>query len=703
MKHTLEHCKNAFPDDLIIAYFFNARGSTLEKSPLGMLRSIAYQLVKKDVTLFDQFLIKFRDKHITSQGREWEWQPRELKAFITSVIKRWKSKPLLLLVDALDECNEADLQDVVEFLESLSIDANKSGTTLRICLSRRHYPLLRIAKSLELVVENNEDHREDIVTYIRAKLEKRDAELEAEIEKKADGIFMWVVLVVRLLNKALFKVRGKKKAMQDALKDIPGELEEVFQIMFNEDDEDMAETVLMLQWVLFAQRPLTPKELYAAVEAGDTDLRNQSSDIYHDSIQQSIEHSSKGLIEIRGGDTATVQFIHLSVNDFLLRNNRLQTLDQALEPDPVTASHHRLWDCCWSHIRQVSTTIPKEAYQELRRKYPFLGYAASYILDHAEKVLGEGVVGLPVVAIEKWLRDGSSWFEWWKSFLNATHASNEHDYLERNMDAGLLYMLSLCGYGSLVKCILAGEGAEVNAQGGHYGNALQAASWGGKQQIVELLLKAGAEVNAQGGHFGNALQAASWRGKQQIVELLLKAGAEVNAQGGHYGNALQAASLQGKQIVELLLKAGAEVNAQGGHFGNALQAASWGGKQQIVELLLKAVAEVNAQGGHFGNALQAASSQGKQIVELLLKAGAEVNAQGGDYGNALQAVSHQNTEAPSPGIWFPLRLQTIYASLRLALFWPGLFFIGTGGVILWLVRGRRVASTFFGGIWRNRI
>jgi ankyrin repeat protein len=39
------------------------------------------------------------------------------------------------------------------------------------------------------------------------------------------------------------------------------------------------------------------------------------------------------------------------------------------------------------------------------------------------------------------------------------------------------------------------------------------------------LLDKGAEVNAQGGHFGNALQAASARGYKQVVKMLLDAGA----------------------------------------------------------------------------------------------------------------------------------------------------------------------------------
>ena len=50
--------------------------------------------------------------------------------------------------------------------------------------------------------------------------------------------------------------------------------------------------------------------------------------------------------------------------------------------------------------------------------------------------------------------------------------------------------------------------------------------------MVELLLSKGADVNAQGGEYGNALQAASDGGHEKVVELLLSKGADVNAQGG---------------------------------------------------------------------------------------------------------------------------------------------------------------------------
>jgi len=72
---------------------------------------------------------------------------------------------------------------------------------------------------------------------------------------------------------------------------------------------------------------------------------------------------------------------------------------------------------------------------------------------------------------------------------------------------------------------------------------------------VDTLLARGADVNAQGGIYGTALQAASERGHCEVVHTLLARGADVNAQGGLYGTALQAASERGHcEVVEMLEK-----------------------------------------------------------------------------------------------------------------------------------------------------
>jgi ankyrin repeat protein len=56
--------------------------------------------------------------------------------------------------------------------------------------------------------------------------------------------------------------------------------------------------------------------------------------------------------------------------------------------------------------------------------------------------------------------------------------------------------------------------------------------------VVWLLLEKGADINAQGGEYGNALQAASAEGHKTVVRLLLEKGADTNAQGGEYDSAL---------------------------------------------------------------------------------------------------------------------------------------------------------------------
>lgn len=48
----------------------------------------------------------------------------------------------------------------------------------------------------------------------------------------------------------------------------------------------------------------------------------------------------------------------------------------------------------------------------------------------------------------------------------------------------------------------------LKSQGREYCNVLQAAMAGGREKVVDVLLSKGIDVNAEIGHYGNALQAA---------------------------------------------------------------------------------------------------------------------------------------------------------------------------------------------------
>ncbi|RYP18310.1 hypothetical protein DL765_004030 [Monosporascus sp. GIB2] len=188
------------------------------------------------------------------------------------------------------------------------------------------------------------------------------------------------------------------------------------------------------------------------------------------------------------------------------------------------------------------------------------------------------------------------------------------------------------------------QDAQAQIACGCYGTALQAASYSGCKDIVQVLLEKGADVNIRGGMYRTALQAASRGGHEEIVQLLLKKGANVNMPDVFYcGTALQEASYGGyKGIVQLLFEKGADVNMLGAGFRTALQGASCKGHIEIVQMLLEKGAFVNSTGGsHYGTALYEASSSGhKEIVELLLEKGADANLQDQEHRTALQAASY---------------------------------------------------------------
>ena len=185
------------------------------------------------------------------------------------------------------------------------------------------------------------------------------------------------------------------------------------------------------------------------------------------------------------------------------------------------------------------------------------------------------------------------------------------------------------------------HGADVNAQGGIYGNALQAASYAGRERAVQTLLDHGADVNAYGGVYQTVLQAASNPGHEALVRILLDRGADVNAREGTDASALEVASYYGhEKVVQILLDRGANINRDD-EYANALVFASYGGREKVVQMLLDRGSDVYVQ-EDLCKALEAASREGKeQVVQILLDRGADIDAQAdGEYGNALQAASY---------------------------------------------------------------
>lgn len=628
MRHISHHLQE-FDDAVLVGHFFHARGSGPEKTFLGLLRSLIYQLLSKDPEFYNAFAPIYREKSIIQ--RQWEWRQNELKNFLRSQLKHTKLS-LIILVDALDECNLDEITSVVSFLEILSLDAVKAGTNLRICLSSRPYPNVSMRKNLEFTLDDNLEHDEDIKKYVRAELRSENIEIEEKIFRKADGVFLWVVLVVAMLNKAV--EHGRPEDMQKKLDKIPSDLDKYFERIIFDDPERNPETLFMFQLVLFSTEPLEPAELVFAVIARfqEGPLKSRSrSDMTDNMLKARIVHSSKGLIEV-SGRKGTVQFIHQTVTDFFLRTRRLERLYSTLEPDAEAASHDHLRACCLDYILKFPIDPQSHNGQsaiKLKYEYPFIEYSALNLLYHAEAALQGHQLG---IESEKWMLSPDHWFKTWKRIVFAIGAIW---YLHEDINVGLVYVLVCYAYHNVLAVVLKHGDVDVNIQGGIYNNALQLALQRHDDVATRLLLERGASVHLNGGYFGTVLQLATAQKNHGLVSMILEKGADLNASGGLFGTALQAAAALGNlQVLKILLKSGAEVNAYGGIFGNALQGAVHNGNLEGVKLLLEQGAVVNFEGGIYGSALHAAMERQKaEILQHLLLAGADVNGCGGIYGS----------------------------------------------------------------------
>lgn len=223
----------------------------------------------------------------------------------------------------------------------------QSRISLLVCFSSRHYPHITITRGLSLILEGHEGHSQDIINYIASELKigrSRLAEqIRADVQEKASGVFMWVVFVVSILNKA--HDGGRIRELRRKLRDIPGDLHELFRDILTRDYYNKDELLLCIQWVLFARRPLKVAELYFAILAGiEPDFMPEwdPEEITVSVMERFILDSSKGLAEATKSKTPTIQFIHESVRDFLLKENGLREIWADLGANFRGESHDRL-------------------------------------------------------------------------------------------------------------------------------------------------------------------------------------------------------------------------------------------------------------------------------------------------------------------------------------------------------------------------
>ncbi|KAL9131558.1 MAG: hypothetical protein Q9175_006735 [Cornicularia normoerica] len=261
------------PSSIITAFFFNARGSDVEKSTVGLFRTLIHSLCQRISALRAIVLRKYLEKSRLLQPG-WEWPIGEIKAFLKSVVTPsiLGQRSLVLFIDALDECDLVEIKSVIQFFEDLASSAIGQETKVNICLSSRYWPQFNIRHCFQTRVEVA--NQRDIATYIYhtiklPHLQEDDSnhlkQFEAQILERANGIFLWVVLVVQKLLDAQ-DTGATRSELQDIVRKVPSDLSGFYEHQLRSTHtKDRASLLRLLQCVFFSQRPLSPTELRYAL------------------------------------------------------------------------------------------------------------------------------------------------------------------------------------------------------------------------------------------------------------------------------------------------------------------------------------------------------------------------------------------------------------------------------------------------------
>jgi ankyrin repeat protein len=645
---------------LTASFFFNARGEVLEKTVSGMYRSLLLQLFEG----FPDLKCVLADPDILPRRRTGCPSLNVLKDLLRSAVSKLGQRSLTCFIDALDECDEQQVMDLVEYFEDLAEQCTEDGVRLSICFSSRHYPYIDVRLGIRLILEDQMGHASDLESYIKNNLRIKDPSLLAEIQEKmlekAAGVFLWVVLVIDILKRE--NCRGRL-SLKMRLEQVPNGLSELFKDLLKRDATNMEELQLSVLWILLSKRPLKPEEYYHAIwsglsPAGLADLTPPEINTADskECFDRCVISSSKGLAEITKVKP-TVQFIHESVRDFLVKDKGLLELWPELKPDWESVGNEKLKLCCHSYFQLfveqsgITPTFQDSRSGLLRRfeKYPLLEYACQFVLDHANSV---GNTLCQKLFLDQF--QSNCWI--WIAVVNTFEKFNTRKY---TMDAGLLYIFADRGYSWLIRARLEDDpNINIRAQGERYVYPLIAAmAKGHKDSVIALLGQATGDVNQAritntltpnidaSGKSHSPLSWACEHSHSGIVDILISRGAsdtEVERRGH---TSLMLASKNGHtEIARMLIDHGADVHTYFGGYTTAISLASANGHLQTMEVLLKKGANPDCYTARGWPIICiAASLDHEAVVELLLKNGARIDCVAPDGSQALHHATKKAT------------------------------------------------------------
>lgn len=334
-------------------FFFTNRGKCEQKTVRGLLQRILYQLLSQC-----KELAPFVQRFFMDHAKYNSWQQIYLEDALEAITKQRKYPiNICLFIDALDEHAETYYEthnNLINYLSSLTQEADGHFVKLLLCVTSRPENIFvdRLRNYPGFAIQEFTD--QDVRTYVRSRMTdyldtrpeivKDPAAVKClnaaygEIIRRAQGVFLWVKLVVTDIIEGLrdgdthFDIRDKVDAIPG-----DGDLQQLYAgILLRLKPHYLHEAFLML-WLAYAARE--PMPLFEFLQAFE--LMRQGDQQFDWTVPSDVDMELKlrsrcrGFVEVQQSFTRDetgaeyigpiAQFLHQSVKDFLRDS---QTFDE---------------------------------------------------------------------------------------------------------------------------------------------------------------------------------------------------------------------------------------------------------------------------------------------------------------------------------------------------------------------------------------